>query len=107
MDYVRVVNMKTGIIMKLLLILAIIYPVFATDFSYEARKIDNNIIAAKLRPKITTSAPRVKLSDTPECADDIRHICPTSILNNNFAVLDCLQNDKVCYDISSISYILK
>ncbi|XP_015923497.1 Golgi apparatus protein 1 [Parasteatoda tepidariorum] len=95
MDYVRVVNfMKTEITMKLLLILAIIYPVFSTDFSYEARKLDNNIIASKLRPKMTTSSPRVKLSDTPECADDIRHICPASILNNNFAVLDCLQNDK-------------
>ncbi|GFR07100.1 golgi apparatus protein 1 [Trichonephila clavata] len=50
---------------------------------------------SKQRYKITTSSPpRIKLSDTPECADDIRHLCPTSILNNNFAVLDCLQNDK-------------
>ncbi|GIY71108.1 golgi apparatus protein 1 [Caerostris extrusa] len=49
----------------------------------------------KPRFKMTTSSPpRIKLSDTPECADDIRHLCPTSILNNNFAVLDCLQNDK-------------
>lgn len=71
---------------------------------------DTNIISNKLSNKdnklgsllrkssykiSTTSAPRIKLSETPECADDIRRICPTSILNNNFAVLDCLQNDKV------------
>lgn len=71
---------------------------------------DTNIISNKLSSKdnklgnllrksgyktSTTSAPRIKLSETPECADDIRRICPTSILNNNFAVLDCLQNDKV------------
>lgn len=53
-------------------------------------------VGAKTRYKYpTTSAPRIKLSETPECADDIRRICPSSILNNNFAVLDCLQNDKV------------
>lgn len=48
----------------------------------------------------STSAPRIKLSDTPECTDDIRRICPASILNNNFAVLDCLQNDKVRFVFS-------
>lgn len=77
---------------------------------------DTNIISNKLSSKdnklgsllrkssyktSTTSAPRIKLSETPECADDIRRICPTSILNNNFAVLDCLQNDKV------ITYVFK
>ncbi|KAF8786802.1 Golgi apparatus protein 1 like protein [Argiope bruennichi] len=59
-------------------------------------KSDNKLsFASKPRFKITTSSPsRIKLSETPECTDDIRHLCPTSILNNNFAVLDCLQNDK-------------
>lgn len=56
----------------------------------------NGVFSSKSRFKISTaSPPKIKLSDTPECADDIRHLCANSVLSNNFAVLDCLQNDKV------------
>ena len=84
----------------------VLYFILVTSVSADANDISNkflkkdskvaSIILPKSRYKFsTTSAPRIKLSETPECADDIRRICPTSILNNNFAVLDCLQNDKV------------
>ncbi|XP_055943166.1 Golgi apparatus protein 1-like isoform X2 [Argiope bruennichi] len=79
-----------------------IFALFSIAFCVNAANIkdvlksDNKLsFASKPRFKITTSSPsRIKLSETPECTDDIRHLCPTSILNNNFAVLDCLQNDK-------------
>ena len=39
----------------------------------------------------------IKISELPDCSADVKHLCSASSLNNNFAVLDCLQNDvKVC-----------
>ena len=35
----------------------------------------------------------IKISEHPDCASDVRTLCSSSSLNNNFAVLDCLQND--------------
>ncbi|OQR79285.1 Golgi apparatus protein 1-like, partial [Tropilaelaps mercedesae] len=41
-----------------------------------------------------TDGPNV-LSDSPECAEDLKRICSPGLLQNNFAVLDCVQNHKV------------
>ena len=35
----------------------------------------------------------IKISEHPDCAADVKNLCSASSLNNNFAVLDCLQND--------------
>lgn len=37
--------------------------------------------------------PAIKLSETKECANDIIKHCNPKIYKNNFAILDCLQND--------------
>lgn len=37
------------------------------------------------------------LADAPECAEDLKRICSPSLLQNNFAVLGCVQNHKVGY----------
>lgn len=51
-------------------------------------------------PKKTSSAkpgsvkpPAIRLSETKECANDIIKHCNPKIYKNNFAILDCLQND--------------
>ena len=40
--------------------------------------------------------PSTRLADHPDCRDDVRRICVDGSLNlnNNFAVLDCLQRDR-------------
>ncbi|XP_076374077.1 Golgi apparatus protein 1 [Tachypleus tridentatus] len=40
----------------------------------------------------------IKLADRKECAADIRRLCDRSILNNDYAVIECLQNDKAQED---------
>ena len=41
--------------------------------------------------------PPIKISESPACKDDVKHYCSGSSASNNFAVLDCLQNnEKVC-----------
>lgn len=37
--------------------------------------------------------PAIRLSETKECANDIIKHCNPKIYKNNFAILDCLQND--------------
>lgn len=37
--------------------------------------------------------PAIRLSETKECANDIIKYCNPKIHKNNFAILDCLQND--------------
>ena len=47
----------------------------------------------------------IKISEHPDCAADVKNLCSASSLNNNFAVLDCLQNDvKVGQPNFSYSY---
>ncbi|XP_061189977.1 Golgi apparatus protein 1-like isoform X2 [Saccostrea echinata] len=44
-----------------------------------------------------------RLSESRECADDIVKHCNPKIYKNNFAILDCLQNDiKIMEDLSEV-----
>ncbi|XP_048735451.2 Golgi apparatus protein 1-like isoform X2 [Ostrea edulis] len=44
-----------------------------------------------------------KLAESKECADDIVKHCNPKIYKNNFAILDCLQNDvKIMEDLSQV-----
>nr|XP_011440924.2 Golgi apparatus protein 1 isoform X1 [Crassostrea gigas] len=46
--------------------------------------------------------PAIRLSETKECGNDIIKHCNPKIYKNNFAILDCLQNDfKIMDDLSS------
>ncbi len=38
-------------------------------------------------------APPIKIAEQAACANDVRSLCSASSMSNNFAVLDCLQND--------------
>ena len=41
---------------------------------------------------------KVKLSSAPECAADVQKYCSKGIKDNNFSLLDCLQDDeRVCF----------
>ncbi len=35
----------------------------------------------------------IRISEHPDCAEDVKALCSSTTVNNNFAVLDCLQND--------------
>lgn len=41
-----------------------------------------------------TPSHEVLLSATPECSSDLKRICSKGDLSNNFAILDCIQNDR-------------
>ncbi len=57
-----------------------------------------NQFRAPLQPAAPKRSPPIKISESPACAADVKTLCSKSSLNNNFAVLDCLQNDvKVCF----------
>ncbi|CAL4183663.1 unnamed protein product, partial [Meganyctiphanes norvegica] len=42
---------------------------------------------------INTRTPLIKLVDEPHCKEDIQRVCKNDV-RNNFAVLECLQNEK-------------
>jgi hypothetical protein len=45
------------------------------------------------RPPVFGKPAAFKLAESKECADDIVKHCNPKIYKNNFAILDCLQND--------------
>ncbi len=47
----------------------------------------------------------IKISESPECASDVKTLCSKSSLNNNFAVLDCLQNDVKVFFLCKFHYL--
>ncbi|VDI80723.1 golgi apparatus protein 1 [Mytilus galloprovincialis] len=53
----------------------------------------------KGRPK---KFPQFKLSEQPECREDIKKFCNPKIADNNFEVIDCLQSDEKIADEVSI-----
>lgn len=57
---------------------------------YNNQQADRSNVAAPMAPKRSTP---IKISEQPDCATDVKTLCSASSLNNNFAVLDCLQND--------------
>ena len=52
----------------------------------------------KKRLSSPAKAPAMKLADSKECAADIKQYCSHSTSTNNFAILDCLQNDVKVQD---------
>lgn len=49
-------------------------------------------------PRKHRKFPQFKLSEVPQCKDDIHKFCNPKIVDNNFEVIDCLQGDpKVPY----------
>ncbi|CAH1779434.1 unnamed protein product [Owenia fusiformis] len=44
--------------------------------------------------------PVVKISETPQCAADVQRLCSKNLRTNNFAILECLQNDADSKGIS-------
>jgi len=56
---------------------------------------------ANKRLVLPSRPPAMKLADSPACAADVKQYCSHSTSTNNFAILDCLQNDvKSVRDIS-------
>ncbi|XP_076110443.1 Golgi apparatus protein 1-like isoform X3 [Mytilus galloprovincialis] len=53
----------------------------------------------KGRPK---KFPQFKLSEQPQCREDIKKFCNPKIADNNFEVIDCLQSDEKIADEVSI-----
>ena len=72
-----------------------------TQFADQTNNRPNNNLGMQPQPPVREqfrqkpSARRspVKISEHPDCAQDVKTLCSGSSHNNNFAVLDCLQND--------------
>ena len=57
-----------------------------------------------LRPQVVNNVGRIqtkekrpskiKISTSPECAADVQKFCSKGVKDNNFSILDCLQNDE-------------
>ena len=45
----------------------------------------------------------VKISESVACRDDVQRICSSTMTNNNFAVLDCLSNERQNYEDVSLA----
>lgn len=91
-----------------LLLLTVIIIDQATGIKGPLPNNDGQASAGRKTSVESSSGGRIKLAETPECKSDIRRLCDSSVLSNNFAVLDCLQNDKKIEDadLSSVCHHL-
>ena len=49
---------------------------------------------------------QLRIAETDECRDSVKRLCHNTLLNNNFAVLECLHNRKVHGILSCHTFFL-
>lgn len=78
-----------------------INPAMANSENRDPHNLGQGRAPVPVQRGLPKKSPPVKISDHPACAADVKSLCSASSLTNNFAVLDCLQNDvKVITDRS-------
>jgi len=74
---------------------------------HESRKVDK--VRMPERERSNTQLKRssqIKLGEHPECAADVQRLCSKLGGTNNFAIIDCLQNDNLASILLAVIYIL-
>ena len=56
-----------------------------------------------VQPPHTRHTP-LKIADHPACSADVKALCSPNLATNNFAVLECLQNDEKVNILDSVTF---
>jgi len=70
---------------------------------HEGRKFDKVRVPERDRSNAPLKrSSQIKLGEQPECAADVQRLCSKLGGTNNFAIIDCLQNDNMASILSAV-----
>ena len=95
-----------AVVRRVMLLCILLPAVFSIPEKFaQANPVDNNVnhksyvgqqhqdIHEHVQPQRIRHAP-MKIAEHPACSADVKQLCSPNLATNNFAVLECLQNDE-------------